>query len=51
MRIKACGDAPARTNIPFLTTWSKAILDSVTEGFEVTEMDGIACASFFVARG
>jgi serine/threonine-protein kinase RsbW len=51
LRIKACGDAPALTKVPFLTTWSKAILDSVTEGVEITDMDGIACATFFVARG
>ena len=51
LRIKACGDGPARANVPFLTTWSKAILDSVTEGFEVNDTDGIACATFFVARG
>jgi serine/threonine-protein kinase RsbW len=51
LRIQARGDAPARTNVPFLTTWSKAILDSVTDGVEVTDLDGIACATFGVARG
>ena len=49
--LETVGDGPARANVPFLTTWSKAILDSVTEEFEVNDTDGIACATFFVARG
>jgi serine/threonine-protein kinase RsbW len=51
LRIQACGDAPARSDVPFLTTWSRAILDSVTSGVEVTVPEKVACATFSVARG
>jgi serine/threonine-protein kinase RsbW len=50
LRIQACGDAPVRTDIPFLTTWSKAILESVTNGVEVATPKDVACASFSVAK-
>jgi serine/threonine-protein kinase RsbW len=51
LRIEACGDSPTRSDTPFLTTWSKAILDSVTNGVEITQLDGIACARFAVMTG
>jgi serine/threonine-protein kinase RsbW len=51
LRIKACGDAPARPDIPFLTTWSRAILESVTDGVEITAPEDIACATFSLAKG
>jgi serine/threonine-protein kinase RsbW len=51
LRIQACGDAPARPDTPFLTTWSRAILESVTDGVEVTSPDDIACATFSLAKG
>jgi serine/threonine-protein kinase RsbW len=51
LQIQACGDAPARSDIPFLTTWSRAILESVTDGVEVVVPDGVAYATFSVARG
>jgi serine/threonine-protein kinase RsbW len=51
LQIQACGDAPTRSDIPFLTTWSKAILESVTDGVEVVSPDDIACATFSLAKG
>ena len=51
LRISACGDAPAHTSVPFLTTWSKAILDSVAEHMQVALNDGVAAASFRIPRG
>jgi serine/threonine-protein kinase RsbW len=51
LRIQACGDAPARSDVPFLTTWSRAILESVTDGVEVVAPDEMACATFSVTRG
>jgi serine/threonine-protein kinase RsbW len=51
LRIQACGDAPARPDTPFLTTWSRAILESVTDGVEITSPDDIACATFSLAKG
>jgi serine/threonine-protein kinase RsbW len=51
LRIQACGDSPTRTDTPFLTTWSRAILESVTEGVEVSVPEEAACATFSVARG
>ena len=51
LQIQAYGDTPARADVPFLTTWSRAILESVTTGIEVAPPDDVACAVFSVARG
>jgi serine/threonine-protein kinase RsbW len=51
LRIEARGDAAARAGVPFLTTWSQAILDSVTDGIEVADLDGIVRATFSVPMG
>jgi serine/threonine-protein kinase RsbW len=51
LRITACGDSATRSGVEFLTTWSRAILDSVTEGVELAESDGVTSASFVIPRG
>ena len=51
LRIEASGDSPLGTKAPFLTSWSKSILDSVTDRIEVQDLDGVACAVFSVAKG
>jgi serine/threonine-protein kinase RsbW len=51
LHIRACGDAPTRSDVPFLTTWSKAILESVTDGVEIVSPDDVACATFSLAKG
>lgn len=49
--ISACGDAPLKAGVSFLTTLSGAIFESVTRGVEILERRGVACATFLVPRG
>ncbi|HEX8098924.1 MAG TPA: ATP-binding protein [Actinomycetota bacterium] len=49
LRVSAAGDRPLREGEDFLTTWSKAILDSVTDGVEIARQDGVHRVSFEVA--
>ncbi len=51
LKIEARGDSPMRPGTAFLTPWSRAILDSVTQGLDVTTLDRVTCASFLVPRG
>jgi len=51
LRIVASGDAPLREGAVFLTTWSKAILESVAEAVEVEQGDGLVRATFRVGAG
>ncbi len=51
MKIEASGDSPLKSGEEFLTTWSKAILDSVAEQMQVAVRDGIALASFRIPGG
>jgi len=51
MNIEASGDSPLKSGEEFLTTWSKAILDSVAEHMQVALNDGVAAASFRIPRG
>jgi serine/threonine-protein kinase RsbW len=48
LTVTATGDQPLREGEDFLTTWSKAILDSVTDGVEIAQQDGISWISFQV---
>ena len=48
LTVTASGDQPVREGEDFLTTWSKAILDSVTDGVEIAQQDGISRISFQV---
>ena len=49
LTVTAAGDQPVREGEDFLTSWSKAILDSVTDGVEIAQRDGISRISFQVA--
>ncbi len=49
LTVTVSGDQPVREGEDFLTTWSKAILDSVTDGVEIGQQDGISRISFQVA--
>lgn len=49
--IDASGDSPLKSGEEFLTTWSKAILDSVTEHLQVAARDGVIVATFRIPRG
>jgi hypothetical protein len=49
--IEASGDAPLKPGEEFLTTWSNAILESVTDQMQVEVTDGIAVATVRVPRG
>ncbi len=51
LQISARGDSPLGEKTPFLTSWAKTILDEVTDGIEVRDLEGTACATFSVARG
>jgi hypothetical protein len=51
IRIDASGDSPLKTGEDFLTTWSKAILDSVTDQLDVEVKDGICEATLRIPRG
>jgi serine/threonine-protein kinase RsbW len=52
LRVRARGDAPLKDGAEFLTSWSRAILDTITGGVEVAASgDGPAEASFFVEKG
>jgi serine/threonine-protein kinase RsbW len=51
LRITACGDSATRSGAEFLTTWSRAILDSVTEGVELADDGGVTSASFVIPKG
>ncbi len=50
LMVTAAGDQPVKEGEEFLTTWSKAILDSVTDGIEIAQRDGISRISFQVER-
>jgi hypothetical protein len=49
MRVIAQGDGPLKEGSDFLTSWSRAILESVTEGFDIAQPDGRAMVSFQVS--
>jgi histidine kinase-like protein len=49
--VDARGDSPLKPGEEFLTTWSKAILDSVAERMEVGITDGVTVATFRVPKG
>jgi serine/threonine-protein kinase RsbW len=51
LQIIARGDQPVREGSEFLTSWSRAILESVTEGFDISQPDGAALISFKVSGG
>jgi hypothetical protein len=52
LRIEAEGDSPLKDGAEFLTGWSRAILDTITGGVEVSATpEGAARASFFVEKG
>jgi serine/threonine-protein kinase RsbW len=48
LTVTASGDQPVREGEAFLTPGSKAILDSVTDGVEIAQQDGISRISFQV---
>ena len=43
--------APLKPGEEFLTTWSKAILESVTDHMQVEVTDGIAVATIRIPKG
>jgi hypothetical protein len=51
IRVLAHGDRPLKEGTEFLTSWSRAILESVTEGFDIDQSDGAMLVSFHVAGG
>jgi len=51
LSVEACGDTPIRQGEEFFTTFSKAILDAVTQGTALSESDGVVCASFRLVKG
>jgi anti-sigma regulatory factor (Ser/Thr protein kinase) len=51
IRIEAAGDSPIKPGEEFLTSWSKAILESVTGEVEVEVSDGAAVATLRIPRG
>jgi serine/threonine-protein kinase RsbW len=51
MQVIAKGDTPVREGSEFLTSWSRAILESVTEGFDMSQPDGEVLITFKVAGG
>jgi serine/threonine-protein kinase RsbW len=51
MQVIAKGDQPVKEGSEFLTSWSRAILESVTEGFDISQPDGTTLISFKVAGG
>ncbi len=50
LSVHACGDTPMREGEQFFTTFSKAILDAVAQGMQLTESDGVVCASFQLVK-
>jgi serine/threonine-protein kinase RsbW len=51
MEVIAKGDRPVKEGSEFLTSWSRAILESVTQGFEISQPDGATLISFQLAGG
>jgi hypothetical protein len=51
LEVEARGDTPIKEGEEFLTSLSKAILDSVTQGMDLSETDGVVCATFRLAKG
>ena len=51
MEVIAKGDQPVKEGSEFLTSWSRAILESVTQGFDIQQADGLSLISFQVAGG
>ena len=51
MEVIAKGDQPVKDGSEFLTSWSRAILESVTQRFEISQADGLSLISFQVAGG
>ena len=49
IRVIAEADRPLKEGTEFLTSWSRAILESVTEGFDISQPDGSMQVSFNVA--
>jgi hypothetical protein len=51
IQIEACGDSPLKTGEEFLSTWSRAILESVAEEMQVGVRDGITVATLRIPKG
>ena len=51
LRVEACGDTKIKKGADFLSPFSKAILNSVTQGMELSEADGVVCAAFRLVKG
>ena len=51
LKVEACGDTPIKPGEEFLSTLSKAILDAVTQGMDVSQADGVVCATFRLSKG
>jgi hypothetical protein len=51
IQIEACGDSPLKPGEEFLTTWSRAILDSVADQMQVGVRDGITVATVRIPKG
>jgi serine/threonine-protein kinase RsbW len=51
MEVIAGADRQIEEGTEFLTSWSRAILESVTEGFDISQPNGRAFISFQVAGG
>jgi hypothetical protein len=51
LRVEACGDTPIKQGEEFLNALSKRILDSVTQGMDLAQDDGVVCATFRLVKG
>lgn len=51
IEVEACGDSPLKPGEEFLTTWSRAILESVTDELQVGTRDGVAVAAIRIPKG
>jgi hypothetical protein len=51
LKVQACGDTPIKPGEEFLSSLSKAILDSVTQGLDLSQSDGVVCATFRLTKG
>jgi hypothetical protein len=51
LSVEASGDAPLKPGEEFLSPWSMAILESVTDQMWVEVTDGVAFTTFRIPRG
>jgi hypothetical protein len=51
LSVEACGDTPIKPGEEFFSNLSRAILAAVTQGMDLTEADGVVCASFRLVKG